>query len=101
MGRQNLLKDSKGNELQAFVADPLKSQVPQVITTTLALSTILDLPEIVAIAIYSDTAITRYFGTASTKTFPVPANQLTIIMLDEGVTEIVLTGAATVSIEAM
>jgi len=101
MSKQNLLKDYRGYPIQAFVADPLKSSAPNVITTTLALSTLLDISDAIAISIRPSAVITRYFNTDSTFTSTIPANVTTIIMLDETVTEVTLTGAATVEIEAM
>lgn len=101
MSQQNLRKDLHGHPIQAFFPDPAKTQVPQAITGPLSLATLLDIPDCAAIRLHSTAALTRYFNTDTTKTFPVLANTDTLIYLDETVTDVVISGTATVSIEAM
>jgi hypothetical protein len=102
MSRQNLLKDVKGHVIQGFVADPAKAQVPAVSGGTLALSSLLDIPECVAIRLHSSADIVRYFNGDTTKTFPIAATDTPLVVwLDETITEVTLLGAATISIEAM
>jgi hypothetical protein len=99
--RKPMVKDRLGHSMQAFVADPAKSVVPTAITTTLSLKTLVGFDDAVALLIRSDAAITRYFNTDATKTRTIAADTDTIIVLDDTVTDIVLTGTATVEIEAM
>lgn len=101
MSRQNLLRDVKGKPIQAFVPDPAKSSAPAALAGTLLLGTIFDIEDTIAISIRSDAAITRYFNSDSTFLITIPADTTTIVMLDETVTEVTLTGTATVEIEAM
>lgn len=101
MSRQNLRKDIHGEEVQAFVPDPSKSQVPQSLAGTLDLSTLLTIGDCLAIVIRANADITRYFNGETTKTRTIPANVDTLIMIDENVTELTLSGNATVEIEAM
>ena len=86
---------------EVFVPNPAYSSAPAVVATTLALSTVIDLTDVTAVSIRPTANMTRYFNTDSTFLVTVPANETSIIVLDETVTEITLTGAATVEIEAM
>ena len=60
MSRNLLRKDGHGEALNAFVSDPSLTQVPQSLSGTLALSTLLgtNLEGILAIQIRSDADIT-------------------------------------------
>lgn len=95
------IKGLQGRELQAFIPDPMYSSAPHVVATTLALSTVFDIADVMAVSIRPSADITRYFNANSSFTVTLPANVTSIVVLDEAVTEITLTGAATVEIEAM
>lgn len=101
MSRKALLRDVRGEVIQAFVPDPAKSVAPTATGGSLALSTVVDFSDAIAILIRADAGVTRYFNALTTKTRTIPADTDTLIYLDETVTDIVLTGAATVEIEVM
>lgn len=86
---------------EVFIPNPSYSSAPAVVVTTLAVSTVIDLTDVTAISLRPTANMTRYFNTDSTFLVTVPANETSIIVLNEAVTEITLTGAATVEIEAM
>jgi hypothetical protein len=101
MSKSKLKRDGRSVEIQAFVPNPNKSIDPVTLAGTYTVSTDVDLADAVAIIFRSSVDITRYFNSDTTKTRTIPALTDTILVIHDDVTEITLSGNATVEIEVM